>query len=121
VPLPILELIDKGYDLAKHVLPILRARAAKATKPFGSWRYFVPAIEESRAANGAIKPNGSTPTEPQAWLPAESPLWDAMAERWQHDKGKVLRPISSNKQNGPGAYVPQAWLDLAAHTTGTVN
>lgn len=118
---PILELIDKGYDLAKHILPVVRDRASKATKRFSSWRYFVAAIEESRATNGAIKPNGSTPTEPQAWLPAESPLWDAMAERWQHDRGKALRPMPSNRESGAGAYVPKAWLDMAAHTSGTVN
>jgi hypothetical protein len=109
---PILELVAKGYDIVKHILPVLRARAGK---PVSSWRYFVPAIEESRAANGAIKPNAAagTSSEPVAWVRAESPQWDVVAERYKSEKKKPLIPRGSTTGTGGsglGAFVPAAWL-----------
>lgn len=44
---PILGLIDGGCDLETDILPTIRARAAKLTRPAGSWAYFVPAIREA--------------------------------------------------------------------------
>lgn len=108
---PILALIDKGYDLAKDILPVIRARTAKAAKPIGSWRYFVPAIEEARAANGAIKQSTSgTPSAPATWVPAESPQWAAAAERYQREKRKKLIARGSMEHPGLGAFVPAAWM-----------
>ncbi len=119
----ILALIDKGYDLVKDIIPVVRDRAGKATKAIGSWRYFVPAIEEAKAANKAIRPKASgTPAEPVTWLPAESPLWAAMAERWQHAKGKELYAAGSSHAPGLGAFIPAAWIEFAqSDLTGSVN
>ncbi len=119
----ILALIDKGYDLVKDIIPVVRDRAGKATKAIGSWRYFVPAIEEAKAANRAIKPKANgTPAEPVTWLPAESPLWAAMAERWQHAKGKELYAAGSSHAPGLGAFIPAAWIEFAqSDLTGSVN
>lgn len=44
---PILGLIDAGCDLETDILPTIRARAAKMTRPAGSWSYFVAAIREA--------------------------------------------------------------------------
>lgn len=47
---PILGLIDAGCDLETDILPTIRARAAKLTRPAGSWSYFVPAIRDAYEA-----------------------------------------------------------------------
>lgn len=58
---PILGLIDGGCDLDTDILPTIRARAAKMTRPAGSWSYFVAAIREAyetriAAGKGLTKP-----------------------------------------------------------------
>ena len=119
---PIVGLIEAGYDLVKDIVPVVRERAGRATKPIASWSYFVPAVEAAKAANGAIKPKANgTPSEAVTWLPVESPLWDAMAERWQHAKGKELRAAGSTHAPGRGAFIPSAWIEFARDLTGSVN
>lgn len=109
---PILALIAKGYDLAGDILPVVRERAAKAQKRISSWRYFVPAIQEARASNGAIKPKeNGTPSQPQTWVPRESPMWVAAAARYRAERGKDLLAIGSHHGTGVGAFVPKAWLE----------
>lgn len=55
-----LTLIDRGYDLDRDILPVLRAAAAGG-KRGRTWRYYVPGIEAARAGNEAIRspPNGA--------------------------------------------------------------
>lgn len=109
---PIFGLLEAGYDFVRDIVPVVRERAAKATKPIASWRYFVPAIEEAKAANGAIKPKSSAPSEPVEWLPDDSPQWGAMNERSQREKHRPLLARGSSSANGIGAFVPTAWLDM---------
>lgn len=47
---PILGLIDAGCDLETDILPTIRARASKMTRPAGSWGYFVAAIRDAYEA-----------------------------------------------------------------------
>ncbi|MDR7032415.1 hypothetical protein [Mesorhizobium sp. BE184] len=61
---PILGLIDAGCDLETDILPTIRARAAKLTRPAGSWAYFVQPIREAyeariAAGTGLSKPKAS--------------------------------------------------------------
>lgn len=44
---PIVELIAAGVDLDLDVLPTIRARSARFTRPAGSWGYFIPPIREA--------------------------------------------------------------------------
>lgn len=44
---PIVELIASGVDLETDILPVIRARVARMSRPAGSWSYFVPAIREA--------------------------------------------------------------------------
>ncbi len=46
---PILELITQGVDLETDILPVIRARAARMTRPARSWGYFVDAIKDAYA------------------------------------------------------------------------
>lgn len=67
---PILGLIDAGCDLETDILPTIRARAAKMTRPAGSWSYFVAAIREAyeqrlEAGKGLSKPKPSTVKRPE--------------------------------------------------------
>lgn len=52
---PILTLLDRGYDLDRDILPVLRAVAARSgqTKP-RSWAFFIPAITEVKNGNEKI-------------------------------------------------------------------
>lgn len=69
---PILELLANGVDLETDVIPVLKARAAKMTRPAGSWGYFLEAIREAHArrieaGRGVVKP----------------PSVEASEKRWQ--------------------------------------
>ncbi len=102
---PILKLIEAGYDPVKDVLAACRAAAGKSAETVGSWGYYAEAVSR--------KSKAATPSEPVTWLSTENPLWDAMAERYQHAKGHELRPIASNREAGRGAYIPRAWVEVA--------
>lgn len=68
---PIVELIAAGADLELDVLPTLRARASRMTRPAGGWGYFVPAIRdayERRVSAGANLPKPKAiATDDEAW------------------------------------------------------
>lgn len=101
---PIVGLTRKGYDLSADILPVLRTFKGKG-KPAKSWRYFVPAIEESKAKNQAIKPNErDKPGEPVTWLSMDDPLWKGVAERYREAKGKP--PIHYAGRGGMGFHFP---------------
>lgn len=58
---PILGLIDAGCDLETDILPTIRARTARMTRPASSWAYFVAAIRDAyeariAAGRGLAKP-----------------------------------------------------------------
>jgi len=65
---PISDLVEEGYDLDRHILPVLRAKAA--AKKFGrSWGFYTEAIREARQKTGAVPfqpvPSGSASTDPR--------------------------------------------------------
>jgi hypothetical protein len=71
---PVLTLIAQGYDLARDILPKLRA--AKAAKRRGrTWAYYVPAIVEGRAANARIAPKPDAAAAPMTWVLRDSAEW----------------------------------------------
>ncbi len=57
---PISDLLDEGFDLDRHVLPVLRAKAA-AGKFGRSWNFYVEAIRDARQKTGSP---GSKPVPP---------------------------------------------------------
>lgn len=63
---PILTLLDAGYGLETDILPVLKAKAGQGKTP-SSWRYFVPAITEAKAANSRVKPKGTGPPADDKW------------------------------------------------------
>jgi len=61
---PISDLIEEGFDLDRHILPVLRAKAV--SKKFGrSWGFYTEAIREARQKSGSVTtqpvPSGSDP------------------------------------------------------------
>jgi hypothetical protein len=50
---PILGLMDAGFDLDEHILPVLRTKAAKG-KLGQSWKFYVEAIREAHGERQAI-------------------------------------------------------------------
>lgn len=79
---PITALIDRGYDLERDILPIIRERARN--KSFTSWSFFVGAIVDAAKAHSAIPPKPAAPAEDWAgrmavwksnrtWSPAWGP------------------------------------------------
>jgi hypothetical protein len=58
--------LANGCDLEKDILPVIRARAAKA--PHGSirsWGYFTQAVADAKAAREAPMPEGKKPAQSQ--------------------------------------------------------
>lgn len=58
---PIAELISAGVDLKLDIIPTIRAKVARQSRPVSSWAYFIPAIREAYerrigAAKGLPKP-----------------------------------------------------------------
>lgn len=64
---PIVQLLDKGADLDRDVLPVLRAKAA-GPKKARSWNWFVPAIVEAMQPHAAVAklPPPKTPEDERA-------------------------------------------------------
>jgi len=54
---PIVQMVDKGYDLTGQIIPSIRRQAAAAKMPLKRWAYFVDGITQDAAeitpANGA--------------------------------------------------------------------
>lgn len=65
---PILGLLDAGCDLETDILPTIRARAAKMTRPAGSWGYFVAAIREAYEQRISAGRGLSKPKERKGWI-----------------------------------------------------
>lgn len=98
---PILGLLDGGCDLETDILPTIRARAARMTRPAGSWSYFVAAIREAyeqriAAGRGLSQPKSSSPTAGQ-WEQHLPPAEQRV--KWQ----KTL-----NMARGPASW--KSWL-----------
>ncbi|KQU96797.1 hypothetical protein ASD00_18280 [Ensifer sp. Root31] len=68
---PIVELITAGVDLETDILPVIRARVARMSRPAGSWSYFIPAIREAYerrvAAGKGLTPPPQLSTADEDW------------------------------------------------------
>lgn len=104
---PILALIDSGYDLEKHIVPVIRERALKAKKPIGSWQYFVGPVTEAHSANKGL-PRAAEPAVPTTWITDENPHWTAMSARHTAERGKPPPRVAG--LGGLGWHFPTAWL-----------
>lgn len=106
---PIFALIDKGYDLDKDIVPKLRAANAAGKRP-SSWRYYVKGIEETKAANAAIRPKaGGVIVAPVMWIVREDRRWPDLAERYRREHGRD--PPTTAGQGGAGRHWPKDWID----------
>src|SRR5690606_27414121 len=65
---PILGLLEAGCDLETDILPTIRARTAKLTRPAGSWAYFVQPIREAYEQRIAAGRGLSRPKERKGWV-----------------------------------------------------
>lgn len=109
---PILGLLDKGYALHRDILPKLRAAKAGGRRP-RSWRYFLAAIEEGRAANAAIRPKPSTEiVAPVVFVAGDDRRWAPLAARYRREHGRD--PPTTSGPGGMGRHWPRDWLDGAA-------
>ena len=111
---PILGLLDKGYALHRDILPKLRVAKAGGRRPRPrSWRYFVAAIEEGRAANAAIRPKPSTDiVAPVVFVASDDRRWAPLAERYRREHCRD--PPTTSGPGGMGRHWPRDWLDGAA-------
>ena len=106
---PIVALIDKGWDLAGDILPVIRAKARPGVR---TWRYFVPAIEQSKTANERIaaKPEAVV-VAAVGWVHTEQPEWGELAERFKRERGKPPPAMGSRAGLiGQGWYFPAEWI-----------
>ena len=106
---PIYALLDKGYDLASDILPKLRAAKATGKRP-SSWRYFLPAIEEGKAANNAIRPKPlMAVVAPVVFVSLEDRRWPELAERYRREHGRDPPTIAG--PGGMGRHWPGDWVE----------
>lgn len=89
------ELLDEGYDLHRHVLPVLRDKAESRQRipRLNSWRYFREAIADYAAAAGSHGPRAAAPT---------SGPRKQSSQAQQHDRARAVRGVLQNfSKRGP--------------------
>jgi len=74
---PVHALIAEGYDLERHILPVVRSLKAQG-KRWSNWRYIVPAVRDQNAVTAA-------PEKAQAPLPADPEKTRRVHLRWAKD------------------------------------
>jgi uncharacterized protein YdaU (DUF1376 family) len=112
---PMLTLIDKGYDLARDILPKLREAKARG-KSGNTWRYYVAGITEAKSANGTIAPKPTpTPGKSMVWVPEEDPRFDALRRRAEAATGKKISPAGSRHNAGIGWSFPAEMVEQVSH------
>lgn len=109
---PLVTLIDQGYDFSRDILPKLREAKARG-KRGRTWSYYVPAIMETKAANGSIptKPT-TTPGPPMVWITEDDPRFPAFARRAFEADGKQVVARGSRHEPGIGHHFPADWSEL---------
>lgn len=87
------ELLDAGYDLHAHVLPVLRSKAESSQRipRLNSWLYFREAIAAYAAVSGGQKKDPG---------PAPARLSPADEQRQRDDRSAVVRGIMKGFSNG---------------------
>lgn len=75
---PIFFWLDSGYQLERHILPVLRAKAAKTKTEVHSWRFFDGALRDALQRD---KPATAEPAKPIRYRVEQS------GERWYVEVG----------------------------------
>ncbi|WP_166647809.1 helix-turn-helix domain-containing protein [Aquamicrobium defluvii] len=107
-------LLEAGCDLETDILPTIRARASKLTRPAGSWAYFVPAIRDAyeqriAAGKGLLKPK--EPVTLGQWEQGLPP--DEQRAKWAktlamaRSTGQWKTWLWGPKPGDPGCRVPE--------------
>lgn len=107
-------LLEAGCDLETDILSTIRARAAKLTRPAGSWAYFVPAIRDAyeqriAAGKGLLKPK--EPVTLGQWEQGLPP--DEQRAKWAktlamaRSTGRWKTWLWGPKPGDPGCRVPE--------------
>lgn len=111
---PILGLIEGGCDLETDILPTIRARAAKLTRPAGSWAYFVQPIREAYEARikaGAGLSQPKTVKADSDRTPEElERQWRGRLDLCRHSAQDWLTSAWGPMPGQPGCRVPEHLL-----------
>lgn len=78
---PIHALIAEGYDLDRHILPVLRSLKAKG-KRWRTWGYVVDAVREQNT----LKPMTAQATPPKAPTPISDEIWDKAVAQYKRTR-----------------------------------
>lgn len=96
---PINQLLAKGADLDRDIVPVIRAKARPGVR---SWRFFVPAIVEAMtpaAGLNGIKPSAPPASDEEKWASSlKSHAQGTWSDHWGPEPGK------------PGCRIPDAFV-----------
>jgi len=96
---PINQLLAKGADLERDIVPVIRAKARPGVR---SWRFFVPAIVEAMtpaAGISGIKPSAPPVPDEDRWARSlKSHAMGIWSDHWGPEPGK------------PGCRIPDAFV-----------
>lgn len=112
----IIGLQSAGVDLETDILPTIRARAAKLTRPVRKWDYFTDAIRDAynrriEAGQGLARPKVSTLRRPEDMTEAEQRDWWTKVLNYSRTAGTWLTPIHGPPPGREGCRVPADMLE----------
>lgn len=92
---PIRQVLERGADLERHVLPAIRSKPATGGK-VSSWRYYVAKIAEAMLKDAPSSPSQGPP---KVFVAADDPEYEAMCRATGHKPSLTLQEHGS-KRNG---------------------
>ncbi len=104
---PIAGLLEAGYSLELDVLPVLRSkRGRNGARAPGSWKYFLPAIEQAHAERVGI---ASRPAPGRATAPPAEEQWRDRMTVWC--RSRAWHPLWGPTPDEPDCKIPQRLRD----------
>jgi hypothetical protein len=101
---PIHALIGEGYDLEKHILPVLKSLRRRG-KRWSNWQYVVPAVRERNAAPAAMP--GQAPPSPDKPVDPDLKRKGQLSRAKDHLRDGRWSANLGPRRGEPGCRIPE--------------